>query len=369
MKSKMIIIAALAGSMTIPAFGQGVELPLTGSTAFRSVVTNRVLSLYSTGSFTRKDGNTFSFIGTMPSVFPSSPTKQVRIHMSYTGSATGMQNVKDSTLISSYALNDSGTGTVATNYAPDIAMSDVFPSSATPPLSDSDFAKRDVVGVVPFVFVKNNTGTTLNGITGLTREQAELLMTAGGSMPATYLGGSSANPVFLAGRDSGSGTRITTERCIGFVGTPMLATNSGAYGFPGSVTVVGPASGLAYGYNSGGTLATQIKTNDAVIGYLGLADYSSTTNNNAAVALTYNGFAYSTANVISGKYPIWGYEHIVSRSGLSSDQQTLRTAIVNAIADTTFQHSDATYVGKFEALSDMTVRRGSDGGPILSKSF
>jgi len=362
MKSQIIILAAVAGSLAIPAFGQGVELTLTGSTAFRSVVTNRVLSLYSTGTFYRKDGNTFSFIGTMPSVFPSSPTKQIRIHMSYTGSATGMQNVKDQTLIGS--VDWDGTTSTATNYTPDIAMSDVFPSSATPPMSDSDFAQRDIVGVVPFVFVKNGTGATLSGVTGLTREQAVLLMTASGNMPATYLGGTSANPIYLAGRDSGSGTRITTERVIGFVGTPFLTTNGPS---AGPVTNVGPASGLFYGYNSGGTLATQIKTNDAVIGYLGLPDFASISN--SAVALTYEGVAYASTNVTGGKYPIWGYEHIVSRSGLSADQQTLRDAIVSAISDNTFQHNDVNYVGRFEALSDMQVKRGADGGPILSKKF
>jgi hypothetical protein len=133
--------------------------------------------------------------------------------------------------------------------------------------------------------------------------------------------------------------------------------------------MVGPASGSAYGYSSGGTLATQIKTNDAVIGYLGLADYSAITNNNAAVALSYNGVSYSTTNVTSGKYAIWGYEHVVRRSGLSSDQTILLNAILAAIKDSTFQHNDANYVGKFEALSDMQVSRGADGGPISSESF
>lgn len=364
MKSKMILLAGLVGTLAVPAFGQTVELTLTGSTAFRSVVTNRVFSLYSSNSFFKKDGNTFVFSGVMPSVFPSSPNKQIKIRMSYSGSATGMQAVKNGTQLSVIDPSSDGTTYVTGTALADIAMSDVFPSSATPPMTDNDFARRDVVGVVPFVFVKN-TGPTLAGVTGMTREQAVLLMSSSGLMPATFLGGSSSNPVLLCGRDAGSGTRITTEKCIGFFSTPYMATNDVTHGG----LTNGLASGLYVGYNSGGTLASQIKTNDAVIGYLGLADYSSITNGNAAAALSYNGVPYTSANVISGKYSIWGYEHIVSRPGLSADQQAVRNALVNAIKDSTFQHNDASYVGKFEALSDMQVSRGADGGPMSSLNF
>ena len=365
MKSKHILLAGLIGMMTAPAFGESVVLTLTGSTAFRSVVTNRVFNLFqSNATFYAKDSSTFVYSGTMPSVFPSATNKTIKIHMSFSGSATGMQAVQNQTLMTVIDPNTGASGYTTNTSAADVALSDVFPSSATPPISDNAFAQRDIVGVVPFVFVKNNTGSTLAGVTGITRDQAYLLMSASGLMPASFLGGSSANPVLLCGRDSGSGTRITTERCIGFFSIPTMATNNGIGGLTN-----GTASGPSVGYNSGGTLAKQIATNDAVIGYLGLSDYSTITNNSAAAALAYDGVPYTSTNVLTGKYAIWGYEHVCSKSGLSADQQTVRNAIVNAIKDATFQHTDSSYVGKFEAVSDMQVERNADGGPILSLSF
>jgi hypothetical protein len=276
----------------------------------------------------------------------------VTVRMSYSGSATGMKAVALGTPVST--VNSADTNTLV-SMVPDLALSDVFPSSANPPISDTAFAQRDRVGVVPFVFVKNG-GTALAGVNNLTRDQAVQLMTAGGLMPATYLGGTSTEPVYLCGRDSGSGTRITSERCIGFVGTPFLYAK------------VGSAWGPSTGFTSGGSLAGAISTNSSAIGYLGLADYATITNN-GALALSYNGVPYSSENVTSGKYAIWGYEHLVSRIGLSGNQQTLRTKLVNAIADANYQHTNSLYVGKFEAMVDMHVDRAADGAPITSTDF
>lgn len=49
------------------------------------------------------------------------------------------------------------------------------------------------MGVIPFVWCRNNLGTDLAGITNITRDQALLLNTAGGLMPASFLGGTDAN--------------------------------------------------------------------------------------------------------------------------------------------------------------------------------
>src|SRR5205814_8208440 len=118
----------------------------------------------------------------------------VTVRLSFSGSATGMQAVQAQTPIST-AESDG----VNVNKTADLALSDVFPESATPPLSVSDF-DHFVVGVVPFVFVSNSA---LAGVTNITREQAVLLMTASGvtsngtqvipGMPASFLGGSSSS--------------------------------------------------------------------------------------------------------------------------------------------------------------------------------
>src|SRR5258708_11550194 len=111
-------------------------------------------------------------------------------------------------------------------------------------------------------------------------------MTASGSlggvagMPATYLGGSSTNPVYLIGRDSGSGTRISTEKDIGFVGAPLLWATNGA----GTYVVTNS-------YSSGGLERVVIGGKPDAIGYLGRADLAAIAV--TATALNYEGVPYS----------------------------------------------------------------------------
>lgn len=355
MKSKLILLAGLGSVLALPAFAQ-VEITITGSTAFRSIVQDRVSSLYDTGdssySVTVRDTNIRTYYGHMPSVFPSAPTTPVTVRLSFSGSATGMQSVENGTPVSTV---DVGVTNTLVSKVADLALSDVFPSSANPPISDTVFAQHDRVGVVPFVFARNG-GLELTGVTNLTRDQAVQLMTASGLMPASFIGGSSASKVYLCGRDSGSGTRITSERCIGFSGTPFL------YAF------VNGAWTTSTGFTSGGALSSNIATNAGAIGYLGLSDYASVTNQ-GVTALAYNGIPYTSTNVTTGKYAVWGYEHLLSRVGLSGNQQSVRTQLVNAISDSTYQHNNTLYVGKFEALSDMHVDRAADGAPITSTDF
>jgi len=248
---------------------------------------------------------------------------------------------------------------VNVNRVPDLALSDVFPGAATPPIPESSF-NRAVLGVVPFLYVKNNG---LVGINNITRDQATLLMTASGvingipGMPATYLGGTSPNPVYCIGRDSGSGTRISVERDIGFVGSPTLwATNSGG----GYV--------LTNGFSSGGLERGVIASKSDAIGYLGRGDYAAIST--FATAISFDGVAFSPANVGNGSYALWGYEHIVNRvGGLSSQQTLVRNALISAITNPTFQNTVPLYNDNFVSLTEMHVERGADGATITSLDF
>ena len=85
--------------------------------------------------------------------------------------------------------------------------------------------------------------------------------------------------------------------------------------------------------------------------------------------MTYNGIPFSAANVQNGKYGIWGYEHMVSRIGMSANQQLVRDAFTAAVTNQTFQTSDPSYVGLFVDLVNMQVERGADGGTITSLQF
>jgi hypothetical protein len=277
----------------------------------------------------------------------------VKLRLSFSGSASGMLAVRNSAPVST-----AETQGVNVNKVPDLALSDVFPASATPPIAESAF-NRSVLGVIPFLWVKNNA---LAGISNITREQAVLLMTASGAfggingMPATFLGGSSPNPIYLIGRDPGSGTRITVHKDIGFNGNPLYwATN-------GSGTYV-----VTNGYSSGGLQRGTIAAKSDAIGYLGRADLAAVSN--SVTAISYEGVAFTPAAVANGVYPIWGYEHIVNRAGgLSANQTSVRNALIAAITDPVFQATPI-YNDSFVGLSEMDVERGADGGPITSLNF
>jgi len=354
LKTSIIVLAAAGGLSTV-AHSQ-VQLTVTGSTAFRSVVLDRIPTLFDSGSLQANTSDTgkqkYFFTGTMSNLIPSFGSSPVTIRSSFSGSGSGMTSVKNGTLLPCINLDGSPT-----NLAAEVSFSDVYPASASPSIPASAFSQRVEVGVVGFVFVKNNN---LVGITNLTREQAILAMTASGDggMPASFLGGTgggAVNPIYMIGRDSGSGTRITVEKDLGFVGSPNLWQTNG----DGTYS-------LGTGYDSGGKVANAIAGGTQSIGYVGLADYASVSN--AATTLSYEGIPYAHGNVAAGMYPMWGYEHLVSKVGISANQATLRDKLVASITNSTYQAS-AIYSNNFVSLSDMHVKRGADGGTITSKDF
>jgi len=358
MKNSKTLLALLAGSMAATAAHAQVEVTITGSTAFRAITIDRSASIYDAGSRTSVTNDAanglITFSGTVSNKVASLGNTPVKVRLSFSGSGSGMLAVKNSTPVST-----AETPGVNVNKTPDLALSDVFPGSATPPIAESSF-NRSVLGVIPFLWVRNNA---LNGVNNITREQAVLLMVASGSpsgvdgMPATFLGGSSPNPVYLTGRDSGSGTRITVHKCIGFNGNPLLWATNGAGAY---VTT--------NGLSSGGLERGVIAGKSDAIGYLGVSDFNAISN--SAVRMSYEGFAYTPSSVAAGGYSLWGYEHIVNRvGGLSANQTLVRNAIITAITDTTYQHTVPAYNDNFVSLDEMTVERGTDGGPITSIVF
>ena len=352
------LLTSAAAAFTLQA---QVELTLTGSTAFRSIVIDRSAYLFDNYTAVTNDTsspNYITFRGTMSGKVPSLGVTPVIMRLSFSGSGSGMLAVKSSSPVST--ADTLGT---YVNKVPDLGFSDVFPGSATPAIAESSF-NRSVLGVIPFVFVRNNA---MSGVTGINREQAVLLMTATGTypdglggyingMPVSYLGGSGSNPIFLTGRDSGSGTRITVHKVIGFNGTPILWTTNGA----GQYIQTG-------GLTSGGLERNVIAAKADAIGYLGLADAASI--GAFASAITFDGVPYSEPAVANGAYTLWGYEHVVNRvGGLSSNQQAVKNALVSAITDPTYQNLPI-YANSFVRLNQMNVERGTDGGPITSLNF
>ncbi len=357
MKTKHTLLAMLAGSLLAATAHAQVEVTLTGSTAFRSVTYDRALTLFDPGSFTGiTNGSLLTWSGTM-SNSAALGSVPVKLRFSFSGSGSGMLAVYNSTPVST-----AQTTTNTINKVPDLALSDVYPTSAAPPIP-CDGLDDALLGVVPFVFAVNQA-LYGGGVTGIARDQAYTLMTDSGittsgtntfyGMPASYLGGSSTNSIYLVGRDSGSGTRLTVFADIGYFGNPtQWATNfsTGAYF---------KTPGLSSGGDVGKTLAAR----PDAIGYLGLADLG------VNAALTYNGVPFSHANVTGGKYGLWGYEHLVNRplpGGLDSNQQAVRDALIAAITNPGYQGTNNFYTNFFSSISEMKVGRGNDGGPVFRK--
>src|SRR6266567_1701206 len=257
MKTTKPLLTLLAGLLLAAAAYAQVEVTVTGSTAFRAITIDRSAAIFDPGyAAVTNNASTglITYSGTVATAVPSLAATPVKVRLSFSGSASGMLSVKNQTPVST-----AETPGVNVNKIPDLALSDVFPGSATPPIAESSF-NRSVLGVIPFLYVKNNA---LSGIVSITREQAVLLFTASGEggMPATFLGGSSSNPVYLIGRDPGSGTRITVHKDVGFNGNPLYWATNGA----GTYVVTN-------GYSSGGLQRGTIAAKSDAIGYLGRAD-------------------------------------------------------------------------------------------------
>jgi len=350
METQSILLFLVGALAAISACGQ-VEVTITGSPVFRSIIADRVGALYDLGSRTAVTNDAaaglITFSGTMSNKVVSLGGMSVKFRLSFSGAVAGLLAVKNGALV--VTADTPGTNV---SRVPDLTLSEVFPAAARIPASAFD---RKVLAVVPFVFARNNAMT---GVSNITAEQATLLMSASGSingangMPATYLGGVSTNPIYLIGHDAGSGVRISLHEEIGFYGTPILwaADRTGNYV-------------MTNGYLPGQLAGEVIAARSDAIGYMAWADFASISNQ--AAAISYQGFAYSPENVYTGKYTLWDYEHLMSRAGgLSTNQLAVRDALIDAILDPLYQ-SASPYKDSFSSLSQMRVERPFSPGPIV----
>jgi hypothetical protein len=112
-------------------------------------------------------------------------------------------------------------------------------------------------------------------------------------------------------------------------------------------------TGTAIGAPSPVTFLTWLGTGDAanatgakVLGYNGVSITPSTSGLNAA----------DKAKVTQGAYTAWSYEHLYYRGTLTTDENTVYTEIKNRIP--------ANLGASGIALTDMTVSRDEEGGPV-----
>lgn len=409
MKINKLLLTAAASLLLATSAKADFSVYITGSTAFRAAAYAGIASLYDTGfnvnassssaapfttianaqapnrptsDSTFNGANFMTFSGTMNSLFGS---QIVTIYCNWSGSVEGIRDVTTSATLSflstavsqTSSFTDNGTTGVA-----DFAFSDVFQSTTiykTPTLTTTK------VGVIPFLFVKNN-GATAN-LTNISHQQAITLFGNGvvslGSITGdTTTGtGSDTNKVLcLIGRYNGSGTRAAVFADTGY-GALKNSVNYkySATAGPGSTaafTVVTPDANV--GYTSGGSIKSDLGNSISqallvdgstygtgyAVGYLGVKDaYGVTGNSAGALNLTYDGQTFSTNAVCNGSYTMWSYEHLYNKSGISANLSTFKSNLATKIPD------NLGFGGALSGLlgipiSAMNVSRSVDGGPI-----
>jgi hypothetical protein len=356
-----VMLATIAGlAMAFATQAADVEIYLTGSTAFRgeeydTLVNNGLTVVATSNAGNKRAANTNTYSGTWTGA-GSLNGKTVNAYASYSGSAAGVGDVANQNSIQFY-----DTSANVFNHAPDIAFSDCYqvstpfsPATGTPDISAFD----TIICVQPFVFAGNAAAIAHGGLGNVTGQNFRDLAPSG-RIRARFLNGTPGDNtvIYLTGRSSDSGTRITTfaETAYG-ISTACQQYNSVA-GAPVAYAANGGAS-------SGSGVSGALNDADAnpFIGYLGIND-ANTLTGTSAWWLTYNGSAYSANNVANGKYTFWGYEHCFDANTGNPNVSTFKAPFITALQSTIA----AEYVGTTPPvvpLSAMNVTRGGDGALV-----
>jgi hypothetical protein len=392
----------LIGALTLGFAGLAGAAPqyvyLTGSTAARGSVYNALAgtvppnsavfddaggpAIITQGNTTASKADYMNFTGHMRGTAVGVVTS-VKCHWS--GSEAGIADAAGITqeqFLTDTAPNsstDDGPFTVATPV--DLAMADNDKAFSKNP--NATFKANAFVGIIPFQFVaeKGSNPRILN----VTDAQIRTLMGQTAGHPDALFTGSAADYavdhyVYLTGRNSNSGTRVNSYGISRYgifstahqvqchddgTGKGVMTDQGGAL-FPSSY--VGD-----YGYESGGDVAKQMGldlstssdpgapgTPFSVIAYLGTGD-AATAVGKGAVALTYNGVAFTTAAVQQGNYGFWGNEQLYESNTASVQAQTCYGLLSPAV--TGINHfADGT---KLIDLSTMVAtRNGPTSDPI-----
>jgi hypothetical protein len=402
MKKLNILTVGILTAAMVSNASADVTMNFTGSTAFRSAIHNAAKAALT--------GCTYAYAGTSlgsagSAIFKGtisghSELGTVTIRTSWSGSGTGVRDVAANNGAGNPILFISGTsatssgGTqnaVATESAvAHVALSDVFQSSTGFTGGSYKTLTNTNVGVVPFVFVANDStlisGANAGKLTNVTPQLFQALF-VNGSQPLSLFTGDVNDTalVYSTGRDTGSGTRITTLAETGYgINKPVQqwkVTVSGTNADQLDSLQIWPTTGSGAdaanagngGFTSGGNVAsalsaksTNVTTLDAdgatintgenllLIGYVGTAD-ATTAVGNGAKQLKYAGVDYSANNVFNGFYTFWAYEHMYSAT-LTTNENTIKNAVVAQIP------SNLGTAGL--DINSMAVGRSNDGGLV-----
>ena len=407
---KSLALAMIGSLAAISHLSAQVNIYVAGSTAFRANAVRAITNLYGANITSQNDGNAahtyptdvtgasvVTFTGTIPSLFAS---QTVNVKCYWSGSAQGIHSLCNGDILPFLSSGTSGSSTLD-SHAVDFTFSDC--SQASTPFNNYTLVDN-TVAVLPFVWVRNY-GTSTN-LMNLSMQQLQNALAAGKVALSYFTGSTNASDtntlVYLTGRNTDSGTRVTTDADTYFTGSPKIWEMNLSTGVPFLASTNQTVGGYGYGvgYTSGGQVksALEATTTNMMLGYLGYPDargaFGTAFGNSAIIScngqlpytnglvMANNNGSYAIINttnlpdfspVTTGKYSYWCYEH-----ALYGGVNNAATANPNALALYNYMVTNGvdSDLSKLEAnggpvtcvrLSEMKVLRSADGGAISTK--
>jgi hypothetical protein len=412
-KIKLLTAGLLAISVAGTASAATTVIRITGSTAFRKTTYNAIVSslnspvgaVIGTGGASDMTGDAQAvFSGTLNSG-PKMGTAVV-FETAFGGSTGGLQVVTQglttipgaftnpaqvwlsptTNTLTSVTIGAGGAITGANaltspNYdsasTADVTMADTF--QAATPWTHPSVASQPSIGAVVYFWTKglqespDIPNASYAAFTNMTTQQAGLLL-SDGELPLSLFTGNASDAsyiVCLDGRNNDSGTRSTVQAETSLGTADIQIEDMFQNTTPGSSPITSITEVGDVGYNSGGKLATDLKTpiqtgtTDPnfglpfiLVGYLGTPD-AATAVAGGAVRLTYNGVDGTvTQNVANGNYSYWNYEHIDATAAAAADP-------IKGPTITVLQANEVSLAGlNGLILSALNVSRASDGAPV-----
>jgi len=325
---KILTLAVFGGLLAATTLQAQVQIYVCGSTAFRSNAYRAIRSMFDGGAPTSQNtlgsannsgAGQMTFQGPISGIFPG---QTVTIYCDWTGSVQGIHSLTATPGDSLPFLSSATQGNITITYhTADLAFSDVFQLSSgftTPELTDEQ------VAVQPFVWVRS--ASCPSTVANITMQQLRFALQ--GSCPLSFVTGNTndySSTLYFAGRNKDSGSRVIA------VGDSAYSGGYSVYYISNSVwmkmTTNQIVNGVNYGagFSSGSQEAANLALTSTAggVGYLGYADARNAVGAGAQIityngTLPFNGWTGTTngfnspdwSPVISGKYSLWGPEHI-----------------------------------------------------------
>ncbi len=368
MTTKTSLIATAASIALFSAANGQTVIDITGSTAGRSAVISRVEALLTgesvawRGNASKTSANFQIFYGGNYNGTP------VTVRCFWSGSAAGVRDISNSPqlansyIVSSYAgpagRNDSADLAAASpETVSEIGFSDVFQTSTA--FTTNTLTDEISVAVIPFVFMKNEGAAA--GISNMTPPIFQALFGGNGEAPLSLFTGNPADvnhTVYATGRNSDSGTRITTV-ANNYQDLSLDLQQYSGTGDPAILNFEGNG-GFSSGSGVSALLSATLTGSRSLVGYLGTSDGTNAATGGASY-LKFNGVDYSANSVYNGQYTLWGYLHQSTMLDINASGVT--GSFYQGLRDSMIANPGSGTLG----LALMKVERSADGAVVTPK--